>query len=180
MKKLILMAVVLLSSIGAFAQYEAGDMTIQPRLGVSASKITDNDAADWIAGFVGGAEFEYHTSSLFGVSAGIVGSGQGFKVKHGGDDDKWTPGYMNIPIMANFYVVKGLALKAGIQPGFMLSKDDAEGVKTFDFSIPVGASYEISHFVLDFRYNIGLTKIADGGDSKNSVFNITLGYKFKI
>ena len=53
-------------------------------------------------------------------------------------------------------------------------------VKSFDFSIPVGLSYEYNNVVLDARYNWGLTKIADNSDSKNSVFQITLGYKFDL
>ena len=91
--------------------------------------------------------------------------------------------YLNIPILANVYVVKGLAVKVGVQPGFMIDKDDAgDAVKTFDFSIPVGLSYEYANVVLDARYNWGVTKVADLGDNspKNSVFQITLGYKFSL
>jgi hypothetical protein len=52
--------------------------------------------------------------------------------------------------------------------------------KTVDFSIPVGMSYEINNFVFDARYNWGVTKVFDGSDSKNSVFQITLGYKLDL
>lgn len=84
--------------------------------------------------------------------------------------------------MANVYVVKGLAVKLGIQPGFVVDKDDADHMETFDFSIPVGLSHEYQNVVLDARYNWGLTKIYDVDklDSKNSVFQITLGYKFDL
>ena len=94
--------------------------------------------------------------------------------------------------MANVYVVKNLAVKVGLQPAFNVnskqkaSKGDAsvqgsiEGTKTFDCSIPVGLSYEYKNFVIDGRYNFGLTKISDLERSKNSVFQITLGYKFNI
>ena len=49
-------------------------------------------------------------------------------------------------------------------------------------SIPVGLSYEYANVVLDARYNWGVTKVADLGDNspKNSVFQITLGYKFDL
>ena len=54
-------------------------------------------------------------------------------------------------------------------------------IKTFDFAIPVGASYEYQNFVLDARYNIGVTKVADIDDAGcNSVFQLTLGYKFSL
>lgn len=182
MKKLLLMAVVLLSSIGAFAQAEAGSFTLQPKVGLNIANITDIDDSKSVVGFAVGVEGQYQVSDLFGLSAGLLYSGQGTKIEFGNESDKWNPGYLNIPILANVYVVKGLAVKAGIQPGFMVSKDDAEGVKSFDFSIPVGLSYEFSNVVLDARYNIGVTKIfdEDEGSSKNSVFQITLGYKFKL
>ena len=36
--------------------------------------------------------------------------------------------FLNIPILANFYVWKGLAIKAGLQPGFKLySKENPQG-----------------------------------------------------
>ena len=96
--------------------------------------------------------------------------------------------YLNIPVLANYYVVKGLAIKAGIQPGFLLSAkagdtDIKDGCKKLDLSIPVGLSYEISDFVIDARYNLGLTKSFKGDDidgSKHSVIQITLGYKFAL
>ena len=88
-------------------------------------------------------------------------------------------------MMANVYVVPGLAVKLGIQPGFMVDKDDASDVNTFDLSIPVGLSYEYNNFVLDGRYNWGVTKINKNSvkgadDTRNSVFQITLGYKFSL
>ena len=54
--------------------------------------------------------------------------------------------------------------------------------KKVDFSIPVGLSYEYQSFVLDARYNIGLTKtVKDAAEkTKNSVFQITVGYKFAL
>lgn len=140
------------------------------------------------------ASLEYHVSPMFGISGGLLYSMQGAKVKD--SDVKMKMDYLNIPILANVYVAPGLALKAGIQPAFNLSnKVSVEGVtvdydkyapdgakiKSFDFSIPVGLSYEYMNVCLDARYNIGVTKIADFDDAGcNSVFQITLGYKFAL
>ena len=100
--------------------------------------------------------------------------------------------YINIPILANFYVAKNFAIKFGIQPAFNVNAKgkeeaygisveyDINGIKSFDFSIPVGVSYEFKNLQLDARYNWGLTKIADESDCKNSVFQITLGYKINL
>ena len=103
-------------------------------------------------------------------------------------DDKLKLGYLNIPILANYYVIPGLAIKAGVQPGFLLSAkdedgdDEKDGMNSFDLSIPIGASYEYKNFVFDARYNFGLTKINKHGSNshKNSVFMITVGYKFAL
>ena len=205
MKKLLVMAAMVLSSVGAFAQYSAGDFTIQPKVGLNCSSVT-SDNTDYKAGFVGGVEAEYHVSPLVGLSAGILYSMQGYKSSGNFEIDgkDVTSGtftakldYVNIPILANFYVAKGLALKAGVQPGFnvnhkgklegqILGHDYSSdsrtinGVKSFDFSIPVGISYEYMNVCLDARYNIGCTKVFDNGDGNNSVFQLTLGYKFKL
>lgn len=52
MKKLFVMAAMVLSSVGAFAQQAAGTTTIQPKVGLNVSTIGDND---WKAGFAAGA-----------------------------------------------------------------------------------------------------------------------------
>lgn len=51
----------------------------------------------------------------------------------------------------------------------------------------MGLSYEISGMVFDARYNLGVTKIMGGfakndvrPDSRNSVFQFTIGYKFAL
>ena len=193
MKKLFVMAAMVLSSVGAFAQYNAGDVTIQPKVGLSIADITDIDDSKTRAGIVAGAELEYHVSPMFGLSAGLLYSMQGTKGEEDGASATIKNDYLNIPILANVYVAPGLALKAGIQPGFKVSSkvtakadgasftaDLEDAFKSFDFSVPVGISYEYMNVCRDARYNIGVTKVMDGADSKNSVFQVTLGYKFAL
>ena len=191
MKKLLVMAAVMLASVGAYAQHAVGSFTLQPKVGMNIANLTDADDADARIGFVGGLETEYQATDIFALSAGVLYSMQG--CKYDNDKVKTTSklDYINIPIMANVYVAKGLAVKLGVQPAFNVNSEvkfsngnssvskDAD-VKSFDFSIPVGISYEYSNVVLDARYNWGLTKVVDGSDSKNSVFQITLGYKFDL
>ena len=188
------MAAMVLSSVGAFAQYSAGDFTIQPKVGLNCTSITGDNDAKYKAGFVGGVEAEYHISPLVGISGGLLYSMQGAKAdaEEGNVkvEGKYNMDYLNIPILANFYVAKGLALKAGIQPGFKVSSkikvgsvsvdDDSDAIKSFDLSIPVGISYEYMNICLDARYNIGCTKVFKEGDGNHSVFQLTLGYKFKL
>jgi opacity protein-like surface antigen len=112
-------------------------------------------------------------------------------MKDGGTTYTRKADYVNVPIMANVYVAPGLAVKLGVQPGFNVNSKFETTVagttgstdidaKSVDFSIPVGLSYEYKNVVLDARYNWGLTKVFDNRDYKNSVFQITLGYKFDL
>ena len=129
---------------------------------------------------------------MIGVSAGLIYSMQGAKETVEGVDCTMKLDYLNVPILANVYVAPGLAVKLGIQPGFKLSAKakaetsgasaevDLDDIKGFDLAIPVGLSYQYQNIVLDARYNWGVTKIMDDVDSKNSVFQITLGYKFSL
>lgn len=191
MKKLFLMAVMALATVSSFAQHAVGTFTIQPKVGLSLANVTKGDG-DIRVGAVAGAEFEYQVSDIFSLSAGALYSMQGCKGEVEGIDATVKLDYLNIPILANVYVAKGLAVKLGIQPGFnVTSKVSAEnggtkvsteldGIESVDFSIPIGLSYEINNFVIDGRYNLGVSKIMDGSDSKNSVFQLTLGYKFAL
>lgn len=193
MKKLFLAVVAMMVSVATFAQNEAGQITIQPKVGVNIANITDAVGADPRIGLAAGAEFEYGLTDNIGLSAGVLYSMQGAKASEESVDYTLKLDYLNVPILANFYVAKGLALKLGVQPGFKLSskvKGEAsgvtaeleveDGVKSIDLSIPVGLSYQYQNIVFDARYNWGVTKIIDDADSKNSVFQITVGYKFSL
>lgn len=185
MKKLFLMAAMMVAVLSANAQNEVGQITLKPMAGVTLATITDSEHSKFKIGFAAGVEGEYGIMEKLGVTAGLVYSMQGAKYE---GDDKEKLDYLNIPILANYYVIPGLAIKAGIQPAFLLSAKDEDGddfkdeCNTFDFAIPVGASYQYKNFVVDARYNFGLTKTnKDGSKShKNSVFMITVGYKFAL
>ena len=192
MRKVIIMAVLMLSSVAAFAQRPVGSLTVQPKIGMNFATLTKADDSESRIGLVAGAELEYQLSDIFSISGGALYSQQGCEWSEDGSTRTNKLDYINIPVLANVYVVKNLAVKVGLQPAFNVnskqkaSKGDAsaqdalDGTKTFDCSIPVGLSYEYKNFVIDGRYNFGLTKINKHADSKNSVFQITLGYKFDI
>ena len=197
MKKILLMAVVMLASVASYAQQAVGTFTLQPKIGMNVASLTKSDGADPRIGLAAGVEAEYQATDIFSVSAGVIYSMQGNKYDYDVLGKKTVTktnklDYINIPILANVYVVKGLAVKLGIQPAFKVNDQiktsvdegsttaDVDKAESFDFSIPVGLSYEYSNVVFDARYNFGVTNIADGGDSKNSVFQFTLGYKFAL
>ena len=184
-------------------------ITLKPMVGLTLATITDVDDNSFRPGLVAGAEAEYLINDMFGVSGGLLVSMQGTNyddvtvtfngVTSGWKDYSTTLTYLNIPVLANVHVAKGLAIKAGVQPGILLAaktkqteivnnkeidwdESSTDGLKKLDISIPIGASYEFNDFVIDARYNFGLTKINEYGSnsSKNSVIMVTLGYKFGL
>ena len=167
-----MIAAMMVAAISVNAQNEVGQITLKPLVGINLADVTDAPGADMRVGLAAGVEAEYGVAEKFSLSAGAIYSMQG--VKHGKLD------YINIPLLANYYVIPGLAIKAGVQPAFNVTSEEGANSKSFDLSIPVGASYEFSNFVLDARYNFGVTKIWDAVDCKNSVIQITLGYKFSL
>ena len=192
MRKVIIMAVLMLSSVAAFAQRPVGSLTVQPKIGMNFATLTKADDSESRIGLVAGAELEYQLSDIFSISGGALYSQQGCEWSEDGSTRTNKLDYINIPVLANVYVVKNLAVKVGLQPAFNVnskakaSQGDSsvqgsiEGIKTFDFSIPIGLSYEYKNIVIDGRYNFGLTKVSKYADSKNSVFQLTLGYKLDI
>ena len=201
---MIVAATVLLLSLCANAQNAVGCWSLQPKAGINLATMTNDDDAKTRVGLVAGAELEYQVSPLLSISAGALYSQQGSDSDIQGVSGTLKMDYVNVPVLANFYVIDGLAIKAGIQPGFLVNdkvKVSANGVSaevgleeaykaagfnadisSFAFSIPMGISYEYRHVVLDVRYNLHLAKaISLGGESsKHSVFQITLGYKFGL
>lgn len=191
MKKIMLVAALMLSSVATFAQHAVGSFNLQPKVGVSIANVTEFKGTDPRVGVVAGLEGEYQATDIFSVSAGVLYSMQGAKANWDNLIDATNRlDYINVPIMANVYVVKGLAVKLGVQPGFNVSNkisannratvDNLVKAQSVDVAIPVGVSYEYNNFQLDARYNWGVTKVYEGSKAKNSVFQITLGYKFDL
>jgi hypothetical protein len=119
----------------------------------------------------------------------------GFDVYYG--DVQFKFNYINVPVMFKYYVADKFNLEAGPQIGFLVSAEatvKVEGTKatesvkdnfeTLDFGLNFGAGYDFTkNFSAGVRYNLGLANIADtepGDDGKvhNSVFSLSVGYKF--
>jgi len=211
MKKILFIASLVMLCMSANAQKEVGTLTFQPKVGLNIARYTDAEGTDPRLGLAIGSELEYQIKPKFSMAAGFLYSMQGCRESgetgYGYATMTYKLDYINIPIVANAYVYKGLALKFGIQPGFNISSKvtvDMNGssetgplggldVKTFDLAIPVGLSYETKFgLVVDARYNIGVTKVYDARYynsytdtfeelvSRNCVVQLTVGYKFSL
>lgn len=233
MKKTLLLSLLALAQVlTASAQQEVGTFSVVPRLGISIANMTNNDflystnnsstgliKSKYKTGLMLGADVEYQFCPTLSVSLGGYYSNQGSRYPNYNDGDEETGEYtgysdhhiilqyLNVPLMLNWYVGEGFALKAGVQVGLLLdSKQERDetpytigkdGTQTHedtknvsfstdysstDISIPVGLSYEYMNVVLDARYNIGLSNIlnANVANSKNTVFTFSVGYRFKL
>ena len=196
MKKLMMIVALVAATVSANAQNinrEVGAFTLQPKVGLALgsfsgdyTKAAGESDPKMRTGFIAGVEGEYYIADWFGAALGLNYAQQGWKF----EDTKTKLDYLNVPIVANFYVARGLALKTGAQFGFLLNSkvdgvDRKDDCKKMNFSIPIGISYEISNIVLDIRYNIALTKVNkyDGPNnekSRSDMVQFTLGYKFEL
>lgn len=116
--------------------------------------------------------------------------------------------YLSLPVLVHAYIAHGFSVNAGVQVAYRTrsnlhtestdvtinkdgsytygdvpQKDDEDYVfaKRFDFSIPVGVSYEYANVVLDLRYNIGVSKVFDwAGSGENRSLAFTVGYKLDL
>lgn len=200
MKKMMMLAMTLFAVVAVSAQNEEGMSSIMPKVGLNLATLAGDKDAKILPAYVGGFEYEYGLTDQVGLAAGVLYSEQGEKDKT--NDLTLRLGYVNVPLMVQYYPVKGLALKAGAQLGFLVSKKAKVGgvkydidkleafgfpkeYRKFDLAIPMGISYEIANIVLDARYNLGLIGIfkKDAGYDetyRNSVLQFTLGYRIQF
>ena len=210
MKRLMILTAILTMVVVVKAQHEEGDFMVQPKVGLNIATLSDADKA--ITDLHFGIEAEYMVTDNFSLGLGAILSNQGAKYDYyelnaNGEDsrNKYTVDldYVHVPILASYYVLPGLAVKAGVQPGFKMRAkakiddrtvdldelykvssyvlDEDIKVSKFDLSIPVGISYEYKNIVLDARYNWGLVKVLNVGDAfYNRCFMVSLGYKLEL
>ncbi|MBR1545895.1 MAG: PorT family protein [Prevotella sp.] len=212
MTRKIMVVAFLCLSLGMKAQQESGSWTLTPRVGVNSSNVAVEDL--WVMpdkafsakrkwGFVGGFDAEYQAWQQVGISVGVFYSNEGYTYGDIPDMGRVTQTlhYLNIPVLANFYIepniLPGLALKAGFQLGYLMKAKMKDGLgnysrgdnisdyKHINISIPAGISYSYKNFVADLRYNIGVMNICntqleiDDSWKTNSLW-FTLGYQFRL
>ncbi|MDD7336693.1 MAG: outer membrane beta-barrel protein [Prevotella sp.] len=184
----------------------SGKFSFIPQVGVSLAKFSEHTLFysngsqsgpiddRFKAGFLAGAELMYNTSNDLAFTLGCfyVQAGNHYLDHEEGDgstgegitSNNVTIGQISVPLMVNYYLVPGLAVKGGVELNFNTSAtwkysysnftvDDA-GVRTYqppvdvkqndlhanDFtvSIPLGLSFEYENVVIDARYHFPLSK----------------------
>lgn len=165
-----------------------------PKFGFNIASISDGLNKSKFS-FQLGAFAEFKFNDLFGLQTELLYSRQGDMGKSHGDKMWWRVNYLNIPVLAKFYVWEGISVDLGPQFGFALNgkskvksggtvvKTDADYLNTLDVSFAMGLSYDFDMgLVLSARYNLGLTNVFEkdkfGGNNQNRVFQLSAGWKF--
>lgn len=203
MKKLLMMASLLLASVSGFAQLEKGAWYLTPKAGLNFANMTNWDDSEFRIGFNVGAEAEHALNSKTSIAFGAQYSQQGVADSDGGVDVVFQMDYINVPVMVNHYFSPKFALFAGLQPGFLVNdavkvsngsesvtvngikkylKDGGIDMSSFALSVPVGMAFTFGQFKLDLKYALELTSTLSMGDEKSnhSYFQLTCGYKFDL
>ena len=188
MKKVLLSIVMVALGFTASAQASFG-----AKAGVNLATI--NSVLDARTSFHIGGVAEFAISEKFSFQPELLYSAQGAKVEEDGYKVTLKMDYLNIPLMAKYYVTEGLSFEVGPQVGFLLSakvKEEYDGdsetvdikdsMNSVDFGLNFGLGYKLeSGLNFGAKYNLGLSEINEkneGDKETNGVFQISIGFFF--
>ena len=175
-------------------QVSAQEFHFIPKIGLNFANMTNSDGS-MKPGLNIGVAGEVMMTNNFAIEPGIFYSMQGAKGKGESSGLKIKNDYLNIPVLAKFYVWEGVSVDLGPQLGFALNgknktksggtevKTDIDHLNTVDLSFAMGLSYDFNMgLVVSARYNLGLTNVIEkdkfGGNNQNRVFQLSAGWKF--
>ncbi len=206
MKKLFLCAAI---AVFAFINLNAQEVKFGAKAGLNLASIVGDEADDFDGktSFHFGVVAEIMISEKFSVQPELLYSAQGAEITYEDDFEKEEVtiklDYINIPIMAKYYVAEGFSVEAGPQIGFLMNseaefdytdKEDPEfsesgtedlkdDIKSIDFGFNLGVGYKMdSGLNFGARYNLGLSDLWDidtgGIKNQNSVIQVSVGFFF--
>ncbi len=197
MKKIILLFVAVLGTVALASAQTEFSFGVKGGLDM-ANQTNGGQDARYKFSFYAGGFAEWRFGSLFALSPELYYSRQGFtfKTDYLGDElrVRQRNNYLNLPILAKFYVTDGLSLDVGPQVGYMLSskirgeadgesmtEDTMEDMNKVDCSIAMGFTANFAeNFLFSLRFNLGVTDVLkkDVGNTQNRVLLVGLGYRF--
>ncbi|MCD0466627.1 porin family protein [Flavobacterium sp. ENC] len=193
MKKIVLSIMAIL--VFGFANAQKTRFGVKGGLNLSNWAGGDVEDTKSLVGFHVGGFAEIKIIEKLAIQPELLFSTQGTTIEggFGGDFDVKT-NYLNIPVLAKYYIVEKFSVEAGPQLGVLLSaKLDGEDVKdsfkSVDLGFNLGAGYNFTdNLSINLRYTIGLSPLADDADiedegdyydsAKNSNLALSLAYKF--
>lgn len=175
--------------IAAFSTAQAQDLNWGIKAGVNYSTISSEIEPDHIFGYHAGIVAEFPLSPVFAIQPELLYSLEGARsdveFSEGeftfSSDQKIKLGYINLPVMAKYFVAPGFSLQAGPQLGYLVSgkneyeissnfiedfdmnesgtADIKDEVKKISLGVNFGLGYEFQNLFLQGRYHLGLTDI---------------------
>lgn len=149
-KTLVLILAMFIATEMTAQRRDAGEWSVIPKVGVNLSRLNNDKLwigesgldeyinSSYKPGYEAGVDLEYMVSDRIGVTVGAMYAMQSEKFKdyhttekvEGADNllkfEKFENirenfGFLNVPIKVSYYLTDNIALKAGVQLGFMLS-----------------------------------------------------------
>jgi hypothetical protein len=177
MKKIL--SVIAIIAFGTVAQAQGVDFGL--KAGANFASINGADNTDNITSFHAGAALELNFVPMFSIQAEGLFNSVGAKVETGDDINL---DYISVPVMAKFYILPDrLSLMAGPQFSFLIDEGETlietGDANSLDIAAAGGVELKIiKGLFAQARYTIGLNDVYESGDSKNAVFQLSLGYMF--
>lgn len=207
MKKYILFAVMAIVTV---TLSNAQEIRLGVKGGVNFATFSGDNLGDIksLTGFHLGGLVEIPLTEQFSVQPEVLYTAQGSKYSDKGTelgvdysyDVKQKLDYIQVPVMAKYYVIEGLSIEAGPQISFLTSskfeyegtlggvsvsgEEDIDDFSDIDFSVGAGASYRLPMgLFFTARYNFGLSNINDSSNADNQkihnrVAQLSVGYSF--
>ena len=187
MKKVILCAI----AIMAFGFANAQKTRFGVKGGLNIATIGGANDANSLVGFQLGGFAEINVWKKFFIQPELLYSAQGAKFDgyYGERDYTVNLNYINIPVLAKYYITKEFTVEAGPQLGLLVGSKNIEDEKSVDVGFNLGVGYNFTdNFSVGIRYTIGLSSVYDYNDYydgyyyddryTNNVLALTAAYKF--
>lgn len=173
MKKYLILCICITLAINSSAQEKKYSWGIKANYNLSASM----DAVKMKSGFDAGLFGEWRLNKLFALSPELLFSIQRFKDKGDPCEIDCRYSYLNLPIMAKFYITKKLSIDVGPQIGYLLSVSSVyyNQVNHFNLSIGAGATYNFNRFFASGRYN---ASVINAHECPCGTIQAGIGYRF--
>lgn len=194
MKNFLLYVCICLFSFGGVQAQEFFNFGVKG--GVNFATLTGDDADEldvkMKTGFHLGVLAEIMISDKFGIQPEVLYSSQGAKSDMGDVDVDLKLDYIAVPVMLKYFVAPGFSLEAGPQFSFLTkseieaesqgdsaSQDLKDDTESFDMGAAVGLGYGLPQgFLVQARYVMGFSDVYTDSDTKNSVIQLSVGWKF--
>lgn len=181
--------------IAAFSTVQGQEKNLGVKAGVNYTNLTSQMEPDPVFGFHVGLTSEFKIAPDFTLQPELLYSMEGARSEISYSEEEFTfssdqkikLGYINLPLMAKYYVRPGFSFQAGPQLGYLVSAknefevysnfsedfmmdesgtvDIKDELTKFSFGLNFGLGYEFyNNLFLQARYHIGLTDISNFGE----------------